>query len=140
MRNLRNRDGFTLIELMIVVVIIGILAAIAIPRFSQVSISAKQSEAEPILKQIHTLQESHYERYNTYAPNVTDLARVGYAPTTAKHFGAVTFTGGDATSYCVAIAAVAASKTQGMFIKGTRPNPAAGDAEPTIGTCGAAAP
>lgn len=51
-----NQHGFTLIELMIVVVIVGILAAMAIPRFSQSAVRAKQGEAQLVLKQICTNQ------------------------------------------------------------------------------------
>ncbi len=51
-----QQRGFTLIELMIVVVIIGILASLAIPRFSQSAVRAKQGEAKLVLKQICTNQ------------------------------------------------------------------------------------
>jgi len=47
----RNRiSGFTLIELMVVIVIIGVLASLAIPRFSEASAKAKMSEAPVVLK------------------------------------------------------------------------------------------
>lgn len=55
----QNRKGFTLIELMIVVVIIGILASLAIPRFMQATVKTKQSEAKQMLKQIYTMQHSY---------------------------------------------------------------------------------
>lgn len=69
----RAPDGFTLIELMIVVVIIGILAAIAVPKFNEISKKAKEAEAPPILKQLHTLQERHQQKEGVYASTMADL-------------------------------------------------------------------
>jgi type IV pilus assembly protein PilA len=51
---LRKQEGFTLIELMIVVAIIGILAAIAIPNFLQYQLKSRQSEAKTNLQAIKT--------------------------------------------------------------------------------------
>jgi len=62
----RNERGFTLVELMIVVVIIGILASIAIPKFSTMIGKAKTTEAKQILNQIITLETSYYYANSAY--------------------------------------------------------------------------
>ena len=68
-----NRKGFTLIELMIVVVIIGILAALAIPRFMQATTKSKQSEAKQILKQIYTMERALRQETGHYSVVLNDL-------------------------------------------------------------------
>jgi len=62
-----NQKGFTLIELMIVVAIIGILAAIAIPNFLQYQLKAKTSEAKTNIGSIRTSQEAFKAEHDFYA-------------------------------------------------------------------------
>ena len=62
----RGEKGFTLVELMIVVVIIGILASIAIPKFSSMISKAKTTEAKNILNQVVSLETSYYYSNSTY--------------------------------------------------------------------------
>lgn len=65
-KRVRSRKGFTLIELMIVVAIIGILAAIAIPNFLKFQAKSKQSEAKTNLKAVYTAETSYFGEYSTY--------------------------------------------------------------------------
>jgi type IV pilus assembly protein PilE len=67
--------GVTLLELMIVVVIIGLLAAIAYPNYRQYVARAKRNEARAALLQIATNQERFYLQNNTYT---TDLTALGF--------------------------------------------------------------
>jgi type IV pilus assembly protein PilA len=66
-KNLKKKQGFTLIELMIVVAIIGILAAIAIPNFLRFQLRSKASEGKINLAGIRTAQESYYAEVGSYA-------------------------------------------------------------------------
>jgi len=69
----KSMRGVTLTELMIVVVIIGILAAIAYPNYRQYAARAKRNEAKAALLQIATNQERFYLQNNTYTEDLTAL-------------------------------------------------------------------
>ena len=68
--------GFTLIELMVVLVIVGILSAVAVPTYRQYVIRAQRTEAKTALLRLAANQERHYLQNNTYTD---DLALLGFA-------------------------------------------------------------
>lgn len=61
-----NRKGFTLIELMIVVAIIGILAAIAIPNFLAMQLRAKRAELPSNLDGIRTAEKAYHAEWDSF--------------------------------------------------------------------------
>ena len=99
-----QRSGFTLIELMVVVVIIGVLSTVAIPAFMRFQMRAKSVEAGVNLQAISKAEESYYAEYGTYvsapAPvpatipgsmkasftSTPGFAALGWEPEGAVHF------------------------------------------------------
>lgn len=70
------QKGFTLIELMIVIAIIGILAAIAIPAYQNYTIRAQVSEGSSLIGGVETAFDEYYANTGT-AANIATLANVG---------------------------------------------------------------
>jgi type IV pilus assembly protein PilA len=72
----RGAGGFTLTELLIVIAVIGILAAIAIPNFMSYRAKARQAEAKVGLGGLYTSAMSYFAESNTYV--VSPLALLGF--------------------------------------------------------------
>jgi len=121
---MKGNKGFTLIELMIVVAIIGILAAIAIPNFMTYQAKSRQSEAKVGLGGIFTTATSYFAENGTYSVLPTGL---GYAPAgspkyTFSYNSAQINTVGTATICNGVTTVVAPVATASAFTSGARGN------------------
>lgn len=70
---IRVKKGFSLVEVMIVVVIIGILASLAYPRLQRYLVSSRQTEAKTNLLAIHTAQKIFNASNQKYAATLNEL-------------------------------------------------------------------
>lgn len=77
LRSLKRQNGFTLVELMVVVAIIGLLSAVAIPNFKKYQAKAKVSEAKLQLSALFTAETAFYSDFNIYH---NCLAYMGFDP------------------------------------------------------------
>lgn len=79
----KNESGFTLVELMIVVAIVGILAAVAVPNYLKYQAKARQSEAKIGLAALFTAEKSVYAEATSYH---ACPGHIGYTPEGAQKF------------------------------------------------------
>jgi type IV pilus assembly protein PilE len=117
-RNPITRSGFTLIELMIVVVIIGVLAAIAYPSYQSYTLRMKRSDAKIVLHALDNRQEKFYAMCNTYAGSVTGdfptspgacstgTPGLGMSTTSEKGYYTLSITSSSASGYALQAQAV----------------------------------
>ncbi len=81
-----TKKGFTLVELMVVIVIVGILAAVAIPKFTMASHKAKASEFPTVLAQIFTAELAYEAETGSYCATFTSLGMGGDPTTQSTYF------------------------------------------------------
>ncbi len=84
----KDTHGFTLIELMIVVAIIGILAAIAIPNYQSYQAKSRQTEAKTMLSSLFTTEKAFYAQKTSYSVCIKDI---GFVPDSPNRYYTVGF-------------------------------------------------
>lgn len=99
-KNLLQNKGFTLVELMIVVAIIGILAAVAIPNYQKYQARARQSEIKIGLAGLFTAEQSYIAEASTYSSCLNDIGYSVNTTGTGLRYYTHGFSGGSSNQSC----------------------------------------
>jgi len=112
MKSKSLQRGVTLIELIVVMIIVGILAAVAIPTYRQYVMRSQRSDAKDALLALATAQEKFYLQCNSYATAIAVAAscadgELQGAATSKNGWYDLAIDAADATSYTVSATAAA---------------------------------
>ncbi len=108
--------GFTLLELLVVVIIVGILATVALPQFGRMIRRSRVAEAENIIGAVLTAELLYYQENNVFTAAYADL--LVSTPTSANYTFAAPVVGGTA----VHVVATGTGAAAGITVTGTTTN------------------
>ena len=97
---MRKKNGITLIELLIVIVVVGILAAIAVPTYTNYMVRARRADAKTALEQFRAAQEMRRAEKGSYATDITELKNTWGVSTRAGDYN-ILFVNSGTTGYTV---------------------------------------
>lgn len=155
-----NQKGFSLVELMIVVAIIGLLAAVGVPQYQKFQARARQGEAKSSLSALYASEASYFGEFNLYSVDLKNIGFgvtgtglryvTGFSPTACNAFTtangataevvAITNTWSHGTNVCTGVGtnkaswgttAMPAGAACGVFFNGTLPATGAGIGQTT---------
>jgi len=111
---MKKSGGFTLIELMIVVAVVGILATIALPSYNQYVVRGKMTEAYSNLLAMRVQSEQWFQDHRTYAGMPCSTTNARYFTYACSNLSA--------TTYTIAATGVAATDVDGLVFSITESN------------------
>lgn len=107
-----KREGFSLIELMVVVAIIAFLAMIAVPNFNRFLAKAKRAEAYMNLSSIYAAEKAYYAEHGTYSDLLCGEGSIGWKPE-GKTYYTYGFMGADGKNNFIGTLGASGSLLQG---------------------------
>jgi type IV pilus assembly protein PilE len=116
--NMRRARGFTLLELMIVVMVMAIIATIAVTQYGRYAYRARRADGQELLMRVANAQERYYATFNKYGDDpVTGDLKLG-SVTSEKGYYTVAITKTDLTKDYTATATPVPTNSQGKDVCG----------------------
>lgn len=108
------RRGFTLLELVVVVIILGILATLGFTQYTKMVEKGRTAEAKMILGQIRTAEAAYQQQYGAYTSDITAISVSAPAACAATHYFSYSLDAGASTGTATRCSAAGTGKTPSL--------------------------